>query len=377
MNEPAKKPGQQPEGYQPRRPEIVNMAKAAQVQAQSAVYTVKTANGGSYIDGVPWLRWGEWKDCTYGGALALIFDAIGVKTSYEQLMGLSGSCYKAIMGEDWDPSSEMPQVGINCEHNAPRALGIKAYSLKNTKKRDANVMKNLDNGFPVLLCGQRAAPEWTVLTGYEKTDAGVKFFGRTYFDYEGAPEDETYTDNQYYFANQYPGEYPNGLLRFYDKKCKPLASRKALKVSLETCIKTFEPTQGGYRQGYDAYDILIAGFELDGGQYKTNCRNDQYHIGSLMDARRAACVYLAESIALLAGENREKLLKTSQLYHAMLENMLSAVPYEKTSSVFNGNADPVWSAGQRRALAKALRENKALEKEARVIVADILEHWEE
>jgi len=373
MSEPAKKFDQTPESYSPQaKPEIMKLAEGIKMSRQ---YEVRAEGGGSFIDGVPMLRWGQWKDCTYAGALALIFDAMGVETSYEQLMGLSGSCYKAILGEDWDPSSEMPQVGVNCEHNAPLALGIKAYSLKNAKKRDANVMKNLDRGFPVLLCGQRAEPEWTVLTGYEKTGDGVKFFGRTYFDYKGAPEDETFTGNQYYLANQYPGEYPPSLLRFYDRKRKPLAPRKALRISLETCIRTFEPAQGGYKEGYDAYDVYIAGFELDDEQYREKCRNDQYHIGSLMDARRAAHIYLRESAALLAGENRAKLLEASRLYRVMLDNMLAAVPYERTSSVFNGSSDPVWSAAQRQALAEALRKNKRLEKEVRVLVADILKHW--
>jgi len=373
MSEPIKKTAPGPESYAPKEmPEIVKLAGEINMNKP---YEVKTANGGSYIDGVPQLRWGEWKDCTYGGALALIFDAMGVRTSYEQIMGLSASCYKAILGEDWDPSSEMPQVGINCEHNAPRALGIKAYSLKNAKKRDANVMKNLDRGFPVLVCGQRGAPEWTVLTGYEKTGGKVQFFGRSYFDYDGAPEDETFTGNRYYLANQYPGEYPEGLLRFYDKKRRALPPRKALKISLETCMKTFEPAGGGYKQGYDAYDLYIAGLELDDGPYREKCGFDQYHIGSLMDARRAASVYLRESAMLLAGENRARLLKASELYRAMLDNMLTAVPYETMCSNFNGGANPEWSAGQRQRLAEALRKNRALEKQVRVIVKDILKHW--
>jgi len=375
MGEPIKKPGRAPESYSPKEmPEIMRLAGEIKMNKP---YEVKTANGGSYIDGVPGLRWGEWKDCTYGGALALIFGATGVKTSYEQVMGLSGSCYKAILGEDWDPSSEMPQVGVSCEHNAPRALGIKAYSLRNAKKRDANAMRNLDRGFPVLVCGQRGAPEWTVLTGYEKTGGKVKFFGRTYFDYDysGAPEDEVFTENRYFLANQYPGEYPNGLLRFYDKKRRALPPRKALKISLETCIKTFEPAGGGYKQGYDAYDLYIAGFELDDEQYREKCVCDQYHIGSLMDARRAASIYLRESAALLAGENRARLLKASEHYRAMLDNMLAAVPYETICSIYNGSAYPAWSAEQRKRLAEALKKNKALEKQVRVLVADILKHW--
>jgi len=382
MSEPAKKPGHQPESYQPQKPEMMRALEEAQGQAEPRkVYTVKTENGGSYIDGVPVLRWGEWKDCTYGGALALIFDAMGVDTSYEQIMGLSGACYQAIMNEGWGPDTRMPQVGVNCEHNAPQALGIQAYSLKNEKKRDANVMKNLDNGFPVLVCGQRHVPLWTVLTGYEKTDAGVKFFGRSYCDYNGAREDEIYTDNQYCLADRYPGDCPGALLRFYDKKRKSLPPRKALKISLETCIKAFDPTQACYHdsEGYDAYDIFIAGFESSDEEYRAKCQLDQFHIGSLMDARRAAHIYLRDSAALLEGENRARLLQTSALYRTMLNNMLAAVSYETLdfngSHNFDDGEKPMFNIEQRQALAKALKKNKKLEKEVRMIVADILKHW--
>ena len=48
MSEPAKKPGQQPEGYQPKKPEIVGMVEAAQGQteAQGAPQAVPAARGG-------------------------------------------------------------------------------------------------------------------------------------------------------------------------------------------------------------------------------------------------------------------------------------------------------------------------------------------
>jgi len=376
MSEPLKKPGHQPESYDPRTPEIVSMVEQAQGNARPGkVYKVKTENGGAYISGIPRLKWGQWQDCTYSGAMALIFDAMGVKTSYEQLMGLSGACYQAIMNEGWGPDTKMPQVGVNCEHNAPLALGIKAYSLKNEKKRDARVMKNLDNGFPNLVCGQRHVPLWTVLTGYEKTDAGVKFFGRSYCDNQGAREDEIFTDNQYHLADRYPGDCPHALLRFYDQKRKPLPPRMALKISLETCIKTFDPAQAVYKkcEGYDAYDIFIAGFELSDEEYRAKCQGGHYHVGCLMDARRAAYIYLRESATLLTGENRARLMQASAIYQAMLNNMLAAVPYETLD--LNGNEKIMLNAEQRQALAKALRKNKGLEKEVRMIVADILRHW--
>jgi len=59
----------------------------------------------------------------------------------------------------------------------------------------------------------------------------------------------------------------------------------------------------------------------------------------------------------------------------MLDNLLAAVPYEQTTAVFNSSSTPIWNSTQRHELVTALRENITLEKQARVIVADILEHW--
>ena len=69
------KPGHAPESYQPQKPEIIGMVEENAGSAKpEKVCAVKTANGGSYIDGLPMLRWGEWKDCTYGGGIAAGLD---------------------------------------------------------------------------------------------------------------------------------------------------------------------------------------------------------------------------------------------------------------------------------------------------------------
>lgn len=356
------------------------MKESAGKIGMNKTYEVKTANGGSYIDGVPMLKWGEWRDCTYGGTLALIFDVIGIETSYEEIMGLSGSCYKIIMADNWDPGSEMPQVGVNCEYNAPKALGIDVYCIADDRERNINAMKNIDTGFPMLACGQRYAPEWTVITGYQKQAGTVKFFGRTYFDcgteeynYPRPKEDEIFTDNQYYHANQYPGEYPGALLRFFNRRCDRIDFKSALKISLETCVQMFEQSPSHYKYGYDAYDVLIAGFEMDDEQYQKQCTNDQYHIGSLQDARRAAYLFLDKSADYLAGNNKAKLKKAANLYKMMLDNMINIIPYEKTSSVFNRSSKPVWNMELRRDLANTLRVNKELERQVQTIVKEILD----
>ncbi len=59
----------------------------------------------------------------------------------------------------------------------------------------------------------------------------------------------------------------------------------------------------------------------------------------------------------------------------MFDNLTEAIPYEKTTSVFNDNiiyANSVWDEKERRDLVKALKENKDLEKQVRVIISEIL-----
>lgn len=372
---------QVPESYRPKKPTILSMAEKANVKENFAnTYTVKTENGTTYIDGFPQLQWGKWKDCSYCGCVTAILNVIGINISYEEVMGLSGACYKAIMLDNWCPSSEMLQNGINCEENVGKAVGVAVYTIQDEEQRNQQVINSIHAGVPVLICGQRWEPEWSVVCGYKFENNKIKFFGRTYFDYHtDVPKDEIYTDNKYFCADRYPGMFPEALLRFYDKSCEPISKKSALKVSLETCIKMFEQVSGNHKFGYDAYDTLIRGFELDDQAYYMNCSNDQYHIGSLMDARRAASVYFETNADILSGANKDKLLIASQLYKNMLDELLSAVPYviEENLSSFNGSADPAWDIQTRKNIASALRKMKVMEKEVRVIVKDILDHWED
>lgn len=392
MSEPMRKRKQAPESYSPKKPEIANMMKESAVKIDmQKVCEVKTANGGSYIDGVSMLKWGEWKDNSYCGCVTMLLNAAGVPVSYEEVMGLSGVCYQAMMRDDWDPSSQMPQNGRLCEKNVGDALGIAVYTLNEDQEVWEQAKKSIDNGYPVLLVGGRWAPEWTLACGYQVKNGEASFYGRTYFDCQNytipekvierqatrVPENEIYTANKYFYLSGFPGWYPGALTRFYDKQCEPISHKQALKVSLEICIEMFEQQSGDLKYGYDAYDVLISGFALDDAEYQGKCGCDQYHIGSMQDARRAAYVYLDASASILHGENKAKLTETAKIFKTMLDNLLAAVPYEKTTAVFNRSSKPIWNTTQRHELVVALRENKQLEKQARVIVADILDHWDE
>lgn len=161
------------------------------------------------IAGIRRLRWGEWRDCSYGGAISALMNAIGVEVTYEKVMGLSGACYRICMKEDWCPSTGMPQCGYDVETPLYRALGFAPYGIADEAGRRQKVIECVDKGIPVLCCGQRAEPEWGLITGY--TNQGEVFFGRTYFDYSGAAAKETFSEDGYYLAEK--SWVYNGLLR--------------------------------------------------------------------------------------------------------------------------------------------------------------------
>lgn len=374
MPNTAKKPNTSPESYGPKRdrPLIMNMAKEVNDKADN-IYTVKTENDGSYIDRFPHLRWGEWKDCAYCGSIAAVADVLGIPASYEYIMGVSGICYRFAMKDSWCPSASLPQNGFVRDDVINAALGIKVYAIADGIERDTKVKACLDAGIPVTCMGQIGSPEWGVITGY--AEEGKVFFGRSYFDAgDNYPTDTFYTDNKYRHAKNYPGTYPAGFLKFYDKKCEKVSSTQSLKTSLETCLSIFEQRDfGGCKFGYAAYDILING--LVSG--KEEAEGGKYHVGILLDCRRAAHKYLEQCIDLLSDANRDKLKTVSELYNSMVEAILNVVLYEHTSASFNGKEDtPAWDRSTRNELAAALRKVVQLEKEVRVVVEDLLENWE-
>jgi len=392
MSEPLKKPGRAPESYTPKEmPEIVKLAGEIKTRKPCEV---KTANGGSYIDGVPPLQWGQLKDCTYSGCLALWLHALGIDATYEQIAGLTGSCYRLSMAYGWDPGSIIVNISYDTmrfknnacgtDDNANRAFGYEFHNEKNAAKRDEQVQKSIDAGVPVLALGSRAVPEWCIITGYEKAGDGVTYFGRSYFD-DCAPEGELYTDNRYTLADRYPGDYPDVFVKLCGGPCEPLPAKDALKCSLETCLTLFgkpksrKTKKAARRTGYGAYKFMIDSLRKN-EYYNTfeksrECVIDDLwmHFSNLLDARRAARIYLSESAALLSGENRAKLQRAAAMYREMFDALSAVLPYDK---LYGHEFTPGFTAQLREEIIAALQKMLSLEKQARVLVKDILKHWE-
>jgi len=258
------------------------------------------------------------------------------------------------------------------DNNANRAFGFEFYSIADEKERNEKVQKSIDMGVPVLCMAGRSAPEWCILTGYEKDGKEIKYFGRSYFDGD-ASANEFHTVNNYTSFNNFPGESPGLFMKLCDKNCEPISKKDTLKISLETCLRMFAPTENhnfeelSKKIGYGAYDFMINGIE-----------NNEYghvfgHFGNLLDSRRAAYIYLDKNAALLTGENKIKLESVSTIYKKMFDELSSVLPYDK---LYKNKFDSDLSFELRKDIADALRKMVLLEKQLRVIVSEILADWE-
>ena len=329
------------------------------------------SDGSKSIKGVRRLRWGEWRDCSYAGAATVAMNTIGVGVTYEDVMGMSGACYRISMKDDWDPSAGMPQCGYDVETPLHRALAFERYGISDENERRHKAMECIDEGIPVLCCGQRAEPEWGLIAGYAK--GGEVFFGRTYFDYNGASESEIFTEDRYFLADKFPGY----MMTFFDKRCEPISPRAALKRSLETCIGSLNqgPGQHGYIRGYQAYELWVRGLEDESKFTEFPAGTNGYHLDQLRDARRCAHVYLGSCLELLRNESRTRLEKALGLFRAMFGKLMTIAPYEGTESSFNGRLED-WGMCKRREFAELLRESCAMEREAEAEFRMILDDWD-
>ena len=284
------------------------------------------------------------------------------------------------MSEDWCPGAPLAQHGPMAVNDTDlnSALGVEINWVADSNERDKKLRNELDAGRPAICMGQNGPPEWGLLTGYT---GGGNIFGRCYFDRQesGRLSDRAveYTENRYLKANDYPGFVPEYFVRFFDKPCQKADKKQVLKNSLAFCLNSFSGAWEKYQLGEEAYRIFIRGMQLSDGEYRNKCGNDQYFLGILLDAGRAAQIYIENSASLLAGENQSRMLSIAGLYEKMNAAILDVIPYEKTSIVFNEDASPKWENPLRKSLADALSQNIEREKQIRAIVKDILNNWEE
>ncbi|MCL2014446.1 MAG: helix-turn-helix domain-containing protein, partial [Oscillospiraceae bacterium] len=255
------------------------------------------------LSGISPLSWGHGMDCCWGGSLYTALKYMGESYTYEQLMGMSGACYRLNFTEVWDWSATDALVAFDYSDILFKAIGYEqvwADRLDKDKRSSERklIVSDIQMGKPVVAINLRVAPEWGVITGY--ADNGKKLYCRTYFDGDLLEEDGKVKSS----GNEYleTENWPFMLVHFGKKEERP-ADKEILKTSLQTLVDSFHaPCERGYWQGEEAYKKWIEGLKNDSLWDLNNIRDDfcrrasvnECTLRSLIDERRCAAVFLGE-----------------------------------------------------------------------------------
>ena len=315
------------------------------------------------LPGITALSWGRGMDCCWGGSLYAALKCMGEPYTYEQIMGMSGACYRINFAEVWDWSPTDALVAFDYSTPLFRAIGYEQIWADRLDKADRSaerklIVNDIQMGKPVVAINLRTAAEWGVITGY--ADNGKVLYCRTYFDDDGKVIDS---------VNEYPEtEFWPFMLIHFGKKVERPTDDEILRASLHTLVSSFRaPCNRGYWQGESAYQKWMDGLGQNCLWDFENARDDFYRrasvnlctLRSLIDERRCAAVYLEECGQL---ELAELYLSISESVGAFYQKWL-----DKWDKVANSGAE--WRIEQIALLESVLdTERKITEKAEQILV---------
>jgi len=256
------------------------------------------------LPGIIVLEWEKGMDCCWAGALTAALRYMGEPWSYEQIMGVSGACYRLNFTEVWDWSANDALVAFDYCSPLMRAIGYENVFCERLPKEEraeerGRIMADLRRGRPVLGINLRVAAEWGVITGYG--DNGGVFYCRSYFD----GFDKNWNREDYLETENWPF-----LIQHFGEKLERPTDLENSRASLRLLAESFEaPCERGYWQGREAYEKWAEGLRNEKLWTKSlkNKKEDirrrlgvnESQLEQLADARRCAAAYLRESAALL------------------------------------------------------------------------------
>lgn len=273
--------------------------------------------------------------CPWAGSLYAALKYMGESYTYEQIMGMSGACYRICFTDVWDYSCTDALVAFDYATPLFNAIGYCFRVVERLEKQERKaerqaIMEDIQNGKPVLAINLRVAPEWGVITGY--TDNGNRFLCRTYFDQEtfNALEQEerrlVFEENGGYLFSDF---WPFIIMHFGEKKSQP-SPQDILKTSLTMLVDSFSAEDcRGYHQGKEAYRAWIEGLSKEADFRLENDRenvlrrlsvNDNM-LCHLTDSRQAAAVWLRENVSLLTEMGREYLEKIAENFQTIADTL--------------------------------------------------------
>lgn len=301
----------------------------------------KQAGKEHFIPNVPMLpEFGKGMDCSWAAALTAALLAMGIKTNYEHVMGVSGACYRlAFCSPGWDYSSVDGLVAYDYATWGYKAFGFFAKFAdrvdKTNRAEERKYMVNeIRHNMPVLGINIRVAPEWGVICGYK--DNGADLFCRTKYD-AGVIDSPDYKKGKLNpFDYLYVDNWPFIITYFADRTTPP-SDKENLLNSLRVFIDCAKQENcRGYKMGFKAYevwqnDLLEESWyqNNDDEQFTRRLSVNQFCSLALFDARQAAYSYLSENKNLLLDKVDEmeqmvaffsEIAKKAQQIHKMLDS---------------------------------------------------------
>ncbi|MEK5450787.1 helix-turn-helix domain-containing protein [Paenibacillus sp. FSL R7-0331] len=344
------------------------------------------------IDNVQQLGFGKGMDCSWAGALYTALTAMGTATSYEEVMGISGACWRAAFTPVWDYSAADALTAYDYASPAFSAYGLKArwadrLSAEERRLETSAVMESLHNHRLPVAINLRVAPEWGVITGY--LDNGNTLLCRSYFDDETFTElrddpefRETMKDSSGYL---YVDHWPYRLLFLEKSGDNPPAALDNLLASLQIRLDSMQAgEQQGYLLGYNALAAWQEGL-LDSAWYtaadeETFTRRygvNHFCMMALTDARRSAAAYLKASLPLMLNTQAyASLAEMAAIYEQMYTLLDHYFSNMTPPAALQEEPGPkqLWDREDRRQQAELLHETAGLERRGDELAVIILEH---
>lgn len=324
------------------------------------------------IDGIGRLGWGIGMENSFLGALTLIEEKFGQKTSYQDLVGLSGYGFRLHFYDGFCPSSPdatcgkdvgseiLTKLGYDFEVYHQDIVGFKEMDIPLYSQKQMNefIIKSIDNGYPVIALDLIEVPEWGLITGYQKD--GKELFCRTYFDK---------TDG-YEIAQKSP--WVILVIKDYQKTDIPPLFGESVEI-----VKELYNTEkyDNYFSGLKAIDEWIVDLNDEKSYSDANKEvleemklANWWIYYSLMEARAIAKEYLLNNIEKFQ-KDEDLINKLAEIYNEEAELLYKH--FSEIPSPHVPNPEVIWDQENREEQIKILYELLELEKEANEILKKI------
>jgi hypothetical protein len=332
-----------------------------------------------WIQGVPAIRWGVRKECTFCGALEAALAVTSAPVRYNDLMGYSGLAfrvrwYRGDAGDRWCPSSAVGEFPAEIDAITQatgwplRCVAHMGEPASAMAPAVPQIVASIDAGKPVL--GYPDNMDMAVIYGYE--DGGKTLLWRDY----SAPDS----------AKTLTAEKLSGLLLFLGDHQPAPPAKDATLAALKLLVANAgrEPlaaAKGKYLYGDAA---LAAWLEALGaaGAMDENSRSQLFMVNwwsfmALNDARAAAATFVRRSLRFASGDAQTALQQAQARYQEEADLLMR--PF-RTQDAFLGpwqkKTITDWSPEVRAREMQVLSDVRKLDVDAVQHVSQALAAWQ-